>query len=875
MAAAVSDRLSIHLQKMNKNFRQITFVCALLLAFGVQFSTAQTSQKNSPRIIYTINDNWRFLPDNASEAEKPSKSDGNWEIVNLPHTWNAQDAFDDTPDYRRGASWYRKNLQVGSDLKGRRIYLYFEGANQTADVYVNEKFVGNHIGGYTAFAFDVTDAVKFGENNLIAVKVDNSFNADIPPLTADFTFYGGIYRDVWLIATDELHFKTTDYASSGVTVTTPNLSATSSAIVNVRGTVVNDSSKKRNFDVLSQVFDAEGKEVNNAISSVAVEPKAEAGFENETMGLKKFNLWSPENPYLYTVKTTIRENGVILDEVSNPLGFRWFKYDGNGFYLNGKPVKLRGANRHQDYKGLGNAVPDSIHVRDMELMKSAGYNFVRLAHYPQDPAILQAADRLGIMLWEETPLVNYITISQKFNENSAQMLREMIRQHRNHPSVIMWGYMNEIYLRVPKENAENIRKETVTLARNLDKIAHEEDSTRPTTIAFHGNDIYNQMKLGEIPNIVGWNLYSGWYSNKFEDFGKFIDEQHRRYPNRPLIISEYGGNSDLRLHSNASRRFDSTTEYQRLFHESYVAQMNARPYLLGSTLWNEFDFGAELRGENMPHVNNKGMWTYDRKPKDVHYFYKANWSGEPVLHIAANDWKTRAASELKPQKIDVYSNLPQVELFLNGVSLGVKKPDAIRKATWDVNFKDGANSLEARGTRGAMKMTDEVGIDFKLVTAGSPEIAVNVGSNADFIDESGVVWLADQPYKQGSFGYTGQISPTAYGSQNDKNILGTEDDPLFQTMQENLSSYRFDVPAGVYEIELKFAETKFEKTNQRVFDVSINGRKLLEKLDLAKDFGAQRAVTKRFRIDAVNGIVIDFAAIQGKPILSGVKINRL
>lgn len=859
---------------MNKNFRQITFVCALLLAFCVQFSTAQTSPNNSARITYTINDNWRFLPDNASQAEKTSKSDGNWEIVNLPHTWNTEDAFDDTPDYRRGTSWYRKNLSISSDLKGKRIYLYFEGANQTADVYVNEKFVGNHIGGYTAFVFDVTDAVKFGENNLVAVKVDNSFNADIPPLTADFTFYGGIYRDVWLIATDDVHFKTTDYASSGVTVTTPNLSATN-AIVNVRGTVVNDSSKKRSFDVTSQVFDTEGKEINNAISAVAVEPKTEATFENETIGLKKFNLWSPENPYLYTVKTTIRENGRILDEVSNPLGFRWFKYDANGFYLNGKSIKLRGANRHQDYKGLGNAVPDSIHVRDMELMKSAGYNFVRLAHYPQDPAILQAADRLGIMLWEETPIVNYITISQKFNENSAQMLREMIRQHRNHPSVIMWGYMNEIYLRVPKENAENIRKETVTLARNLDKIAHEEDSTRPTTIAFHGNDIYNQMGLGEIPNIIGWNLYSGWYSNKFEDFGKFVDDQRKRFPNRPLIISEYGGNSDLRLHSNVSRRFDSTTEYQRMFHESYLAQMNARPYLLGSTLWNEFDFGAELRGENMPHVNNKGMWTYDRKPKDVHYFYKANWSGEPVLHIAANDWKNRAATELKPQKIDIYSNLPQVELFLNGVSLGVKKTDAIRKASWDVNFKNGTNSFVAVGNRSAAKMTDEVNINFNLITVNSPEIAVNVGSNADFIDESGVVWIADQPYKQGSFGFTGQITPTAYGSQNDRNILGTEDDPLFQTMQENLSSYRFDVPAGVYEVELKFAETKFEKPNQRVFDVSINGRKMLEKLDLINDFGAQRAVTKRFRIDTASGIVIDFAAIEGKTILSGVRIRRL
>ena len=834
----------------------------------------QNNVNTSARITYTINDNWRFLPDNASEAEKKSKSDGNWEIVNFPHTWNAEDAFDDAPDYRRGTSWYRKTLSINPDLKGKRIYLYFEGANQTADVYVNEKLIGSHIGGYTAFAFDVTDAVKFGETNLVAVKVDNSFNPDIAPLTADFTFYGGIYRDVWLIATDEIHFKTTDYASSGVTISTPNFAGTNGT-VNVRGTIVNDSTKARRVEVVNLIIDADGKEVAASVSNLEVKANSEGNFESATKAIANPKLWSSENPYLYTVKTTIRENGKVLDDVSNPLGFRWFKYDANGFYLNGKPVKLRGANRHQDYAGMGNAVPDSIHIRDMELMKSAGYNFVRLAHYPQDPAILQAADRLGIMLWEEIPLVNYITISQKFNENAETMLKEMIRQHRNHPSVIMWGYMNEIYLRVPKENAENIRKETVVLARNLDKLAHEEDATRPTTIAFHGNDIYNQMNLGEIPNIVGWNLYSGWYSNKFEDFGKFLDAQHTKYPNRPLIISEYGANSDLRLHSNASRRFDSTAEYQRMFHESYLEQMNARPYLLGSTLWNEFDFGAELRGENMPHVNNKGMWTYDRQPKDVHYFYKANWSSEPVLHIAANDWKERAGTNLTAQKIDVYSNATEVELFLNGASLGKKNPDQIHKATWDVTFKDGANSLVAVGNRDAAKMNDVVNINFKLITVNSPEIAVNVGSNAAFTDESKTVWLADQPYKQGSFGYIGEITPTAYGSQNDKNIIGTNDDPLFQTMQENLNSYRFDAPNGVYEVELKFAETKFDKPNQRVFDVKINGTTMLEKLDLVKDYATQTALTKRFKVNSSNGIVIDFTAIQGKSILSGVRIRRL
>lgn len=868
---------------MNNISRNIVIVCAFLtVLFMTQINVPANdllNQKNnisgSARIIYTINDNWKFLGEDADNGEKRGVIDNSWERINVPHTWNAKDAFDDTPDYRRGASWYRKDLQVSSELKNKRIFLYFEGANQVADVFVNEKKVGQHVGGYTAFSFDVTDFVKFGETNLIAVKVDNSFNADIPPLTADFTFYGGIYRDVWLIATEDIHFKATDYASSGVQITTPGVSE-KSGTVNIRGTIVNANEKARNIEVVNSIVDAAGKEISSTFSKLQINPKAEANFEQTTKPISDPKLWSPENPYLYQVKTMIRENGKVLDEISNPLGFRWFSFDGEkGFSLNGKPVKLRGTNRHQDYKGLGNAVPDSIHIRDMELMKETGYNFVRLAHYPQDPAILQAADRLGLMLWEEIPIVNYITISPKFNENSATMLKEMIRQHRNHPSVIMWGYMNEIFLRVPKENEENIKKETVVLAKNLDKIAREEDATRPTTIAFHGNEIYNTMGLGEIPNIIGWNLYSGWYSNKFEDFGKFIDAQHQKYPKRPLIISEYGGNSDLRLHSLNPRRFDSTTEYQRMFHESYLAQFNARPFIAGTAIWNEFDFGAELRGENMPHVNNKGMWTYDRQPKDIHYFYKANYSKKTVLHIAVNDWKYRAGTNSAPQRIDVYSNLAEIELFLNGVSLGKKKPDAIRKATWDVIFREGENILLAAGTQTGAKITDSVTINYEFVSVNSDEVAVNVGSNADFIDESKTIWLTDQPYKPGSFGFIGKNVKAIYGAPPDRNVFGTEDDPLFQTMQENLTAYRFDVPAGAYEVELKFAETKFQKEGERIFDVKINNQNFLEKLDLVKEIGFQQAFTKKIQINTTGGIIIDFSAIKGKPILSGVRVRRL
>lgn len=832
----------------------------------------EAQRDGSPRTNVLINDGWSFAEADDARFSDPAFKGGAWTKVNVPHTWNVNDTFDDEPLYRRGASWYRRELRIPAALKGKRIFLFFEGVNQVADLYVNGKHIGRHTGGYTAFTFDITDYLS--SSNIVALRVDNSFNVDIPPLTADFNFYGGIYRNVRMIAVDPLHIKVDDMASSGLEITTPDGNGERNT-VRVVGTVKNTTSSGREFEVTNTVFDAHGRKVSKLSSAGRGDANAEIQFANQLPPVADRRLWSPDDPYLYTVETTVSEKGKILDKRSDKFGFRWFEVGPNkGFLLNGKPIKLRGTNRHQDYLGMGFAVPDALQVKDMEIIKNAGFNFVRLSHYPQSPAILEAADRLGLLIWEEIPIVNYVTISEKFNENSEVMLREMIRQHRNHPSVVMWGYMNEIFLRTPKENEENIKKATVALARRLDGISHEEDPTRPTTIAFHGSEVYNTTGLGEIADITGWNLYNGWYSKTFEDFGKFMDDQHKRYPNRPLIISEYGANGDLRLHSTNPRRFDSTIEYQRMFHESYMAQMNARPYIAGMAIWNQFDFAAELRGETIPHLNQKGMLTYDRKPKDIHYFYKANYSKEPVLHIATRDWALRGATDDTPAKIDVYTNLAEVELLHNGVSLGKKKPNDIGKIVWETVLKDGKNTFTARGRIGGKSVTDSTVVNYKLVTVSSPEIAVNVGSNAQFIDGNKVIWLADQPYKAGSWGYTGKDIKTIYSEPPDRNVLGTLDDPLFQTMQENLASYRFDVPAGVYEIELLFAEMKFEKAGERVFSVKLNDKSVLENVDLARDLGPWKAVVKSLAYSGNEGIRIDFVAVKGKPILSGIRIRR-
>lgn len=837
------------------------------LAVGAQ-------KDGSPRTSILINDGWSFAKADDARFADPAYKGGSWTKVAIPHTWNVKDTFDDEPLYRRGASWYRRELRIPAALKGKRIFLYFEGVNQVADLYVNGKHIGQHIGGYTAFTFDITD--HLGSSNVIALRVDNSFNVDIPPLTADFNFYGGIYRNVKMIAVDPMHIKVDNMASSGLEITTPNENGERNT-VRVVGTVKNTTSSKRKFEVINTVLDATGKKVAESTSSGKVDTNAEIRFINQLTPVANRRLWSPDDPYLYTLETTIKEKGKVLDKRSDKFGFRWFEIGPDkGFLLNGKPIKLRGTNRHQDYLGMGFAVPDALQVKDMEIIKDAGFNFVRLAHYPQSPAILEAADRLGLLIWEEIPIVNYVTISDKFNQNSEVMLREMIRQHRNHPSVVMWGYMNEIFLRTPKENEENIKKATVALAQRLDDVSHEEDPTRPTTIAFHGSEVYNTTGLGEIADITGWNLYNGWYSKTFEDFGKFMDDQHKRYPNRPLIISEYGANGDLRLHSTNTRRFDSTIEYQRMFHESYMAQMNARPYIAGMAIWNQFDFAAELRGETIPHLNQKGMLTYDRKPKDIHYFYKANYSTKPVLHIATRDWALRGGTDDAPAKIDVYTNMGEVELLHNGVSLGKKRPNDIRKIVWEAVLKNGKNVLTARGKTGGKKaVSDSTTVIYKRFTLNSAEIAVNVGSNAQFIDENKVIWLADQAYKAGSWGYIGKDIKTIYSEPPDRNVLGTLDDPLFQTMQENLTSYRFDVPAGSYEIELLFAEMKFNQPGERVFSIKLNKKPVLENIDLARDPGPQKAVVKQLTYTGNEGIRIDLVAVKGRPVLSGIKIRRL
>jgi beta-galactosidase len=582
-------------------------------------------------------------------------------------------------------------------------------------------------------------------------------------------------------------------------------------------------------------------------------------------------LWSPESPYLYRVICTIRDGSRVVDRLEYPLGLRWVEFDAKkGFRLNGRPYRLFGTNRHQDYPGLGNALPDELHRSDLRKIKDNGFNFLRLAHYPQDPAVLEAADEIGLLVWEETPVVNLIGLSSAFRQNSTRMVREMVRQHRHHPSVIFWGYMNEVTLVKPDPLPENYFEEVLALAKHLNGVVREEDSLRPTVMALSRDEVDNGVPLHEVPDILGLNLYFGWYYGELDSLGPFLDRYHQSNPGVPLFISEYGAGSDERVHALRPARFDFSTEFQQRFHEETFRQVLDRPWLIGSAVWAQFDFGSDYRQDTKFGINQKGLWYYDRTPKDIASFYKAQLREEPILHIAARDWRHRAGSRggdaIMPVRI--YSNESPVEFFVNGLSLG---PKAVHDtvAVWDVEFAPGENVLSARSA----SREDRVTIDYEyrdsLFAEDSPptfELAVNAGAGEQFVDRDDRVWEADRAYEEGSWGHIG-----GSGERSHHRIFGTDDDPLYQTRRLGLHSYRFDVPDGSYLVGLHLAKLADTAADTERFRVDING--------LALDVRDLEPFTRR-RIEVPvaasggHGLTVRLVSESGDAFVNGIVVQR-
>ena len=846
-----------------------------LLAIVVMFVVTSLQAQ---REMKTINDNWEFR----------KSIDESWESVNLPHTFNI-DAYQQR-NYYQGKGFYRRTLVLPEIVAERRYYMKIDAASKAANIRVNGKEVGSHVGGYTACIVDITEYIR--KENLIEITVDNG-RKDITPISADFTFWGGIYRDVWLISTPKQHFNMSNMGSDGIFISTPVVNE-KRGVLKVKCEVTNDSHESSILEVRSAIYSPQGK----LLQTIKQKQKLKSGetyiFENTSGAIESPDLWSPETPSLYLVKTTLVDpkSGKLLDEKNHKVGFRWFTFDGSkGFFLNGKSYKLRGLNRHQDQAPAGVALDDEAHRRDIFLMKELGCNFIRISHFPQDDAILEMCDELGLLAWEEIPIINIVPNTPGYDDNCEYNLREMIRQHYNHSSVITWGYMNEILLTAPsigKPEWLACKERTVNLAQRLEAVLKEEDPGRASVMAFNMTNLYNEIGLNLV-DVVGWNLYHGWYVDKLKVFNAWCEDQHRRYPDQPMIISEWGAGSDKRLHSTQGRAFDFSIEYQQTYIEHYLPFIENTEWISGCAYWNFIDFNVAARQESMPRVNNKGLAYNNRIWKDVAYYFKAMWRKDiPVIRIASRDWEMRTGEINKPQSIKIYSNMPEVELFINGQSIGCQKI-ANCHTVFNVILPEGISVLMAQGIKNGKTVQDAMTIQFKSLPniAEGDELAINVGSNCYFTsDISNLTWLPDQPYTAGGWGY---IGGKAHSTTSE--IYNTLDGPIYQTWREGNWSYKIDAPIGEYEIELLIADVtkpaaqlanllnknKEEKhSGETRFHISICGKQVETNFSPI-DGGKHRTAFKRRYIirNEHDHIVISAGAVKGEPFLAGIKVRKL
>ena len=583
------------------------------------------------RKTININEGWRFL-----KADIPPETAVNWasrgETVTLPHTWNAVDGQDGGNDYHRGSCWYVREL-TAAETQGECLFLEVNGAAMTAEVFLNGEKLCRHEGGYSAFRVDLTG--KLAETNVLAIRVDNGDNDSVYPQKADFTFYGGLYRGVNVIAVPAGHFELLRDGTPGIKVTP-----------------VVDLENKSATVTVETWHNAASVDITVNGETKTVERAAEFVIEN-------VHLWDGlDDPFLYTATAKLPSG----DEVSTRFGCRVFDFDpAKGFFLNGRSYPLRGVSRHQDLKGKGNALSLDDHRADMAIIRELGANTLRLAHYQHAQEFYDLCDENGIVVWAEIP---YITKHmQNARQNTLDQMRELITQCYNHPCIAVWGLSNEITA------ASAVNEELLENHRALNDLCHKMDKTRLTTMA----DVFMleiDSPILEIPDINSYNLYFGWYLGELEQTDEFFDEYHARYPGRVIGFSEYGADANPAFHSSRPEKGDYTEEYQALYHEHMLAMIEARPWLWATHVWNLFDFAADGRDEGGKHgENQKGLVTFDRQlRKDAFYLYKAAWNKrEPFVHLCGKRYENRCEEETE---IKVYSNRNSVRLFVDGTFVG-------------------------------------------------------------------------------------------------------------------------------------------------------------------------------------------------------------
>ncbi|MCP5532551.1 MAG: discoidin domain-containing protein [Akkermansiaceae bacterium] len=650
--------------------------------------------------VKILSSGWRY-----SETPGPKIVDtpeDSFRNIGFPHSWNGEDSFR-TANYRRAASVYRKTIDLPPADPSERWFLRFGAAFQEAKVFFNGRPLLEHTGGFSAFTGEITGLAREGANTL-DVWVSNTRNDHIAPHSADFTFYGGLYRNVELIRAPQVCFSRDELGGPGVRLE-PELKPDGSATLDIR-TKIDDGGSGGGSYTIDARLTRGGNEVARGESPVAPAPNGSGWTGLPALTLAKADPWSPESPALYELELCLSRDGRVIDRVRQRTAFRRFRFDAEqGFFLNGAPYKLRGTNRHQDRMGRGNALTEADHFEDVRLMKEAGCNWLRLAHYQQDDYMLQLCDELGLLVWEEIPYVNGTSQAPEFEQNLRSMMTEMIAQHRNQPSIIVWGMGNEVRM---KDRGDG-KADCYDIVKRLNDLVHRLDPARRTIFVIGDADYGWKLGVMTIPDLVGYNLYRGWYFGSLDSLTDRLQDLHRHHPGKPLVLSEFGAGSDIRVHSAEPARYDFSEEYQVGFLESHLDQTEKLPFLVGVNWWCFADFGSAARGDTMPHINQKGLVTIDRKVrKDAYHLLTARWTDTPVLEIQSKRWTERTGEPR--QRIRVITNQTDIRLAHNGRDLG---PADEGGCVWNVELDDGTHTFTATARHNGKTIEDRCSFTFK------------------------------------------------------------------------------------------------------------------------------------------------------------------
>lgn len=913
--------------------------CAIAACGGSDApSSADTTEVRS--ITLLDKQAWKFIQDDALSEEAALTNDGTaWTSVTLPHTWNSKDAASiiqttpETKNYKRGRGWYR--LEFDNSTSGATKWLQFDGASIVADVWLNGEKLGQHRGAFTEFRFDVTKKLKSGRNVLV-VRADNSdakTSTDvtaIAPLSGDFNMSGGLYRSVSIVSTPAAaHFALNepvaskdaqgkdvmvDIAGSGIYARTVVVSG-GSANVNVVSKLRNGSVVDGNFSVRTTMFNADGKELKS-VESAGVAVKAGALMQvDQQLAIAEARLWQgTADPYLHKLVVELRDSGgAVIDKIVQDFGIRTMKFDANnGFYLNDKHVSLRGVNMHQDFQEKGWAIEKADTDLSLDLIKEVGANTIRLAHYPHSTYTYQKTDQMGFVIWAELGYVERTlteadckvttTVPDGFAANAKVQMQELIRQQYNRASIAMWSVGNEVGTRGTCKGVDTV----TPLLRELDALSNVEDPSRVTVYAdntefspnFDTTVLKNlpPLNTGGITDIWALNRYYGWYQHQNADILALnLQELRAKYPTLPIGISEYGAGAALTHHTDNSYGapvcfFDVSgrrdvcfqpEEYANRIHEENYKIID-QPYIWGTYVWNMFDFGSGIRHEgDIGGVNTKGLITFDRQTKkDVFFFYKANWSQEPVTHITSRRYTERAFAVTD---VTVYSNASSVTLKLNGSAVGtLSAAECVKRICTfkNVKLQAGANSLVAEGAHAGQGVNDTV--TWNLAADNASNVYLTTGSMI-----TGIASASGHRYGSDNFfsGGVGAVAvfPAIYGGDPTPIAAGIGVNPadlsLFASYRSSTEPFAYDIPTanGNYNVTLGFYEpAKNATVGSRVFGVKANGADVIQGLDLVASTGKYRvATTRTFPVAVTNGkLNLAFVPVVGGAVVSNITVVK-